>query len=210
MLRTSILAHNPGPRPAITAGEKKNGGASVNIRILTLACAAILVAAPVKADTRDEVLAGVQRCGVIQDDRVWLDCMYGAQQPMRARLALPPAPEFQQRLVPAIQPGAPPRATPSAAKILPRRKPGFFESLVGNAPAYAVSRMAAYRYLKGGAFVVTLENGQEWRQTDADGGTVRWTKKPSAYLAKITSGSFGSFALSTDDSPRSYRVERVR
>jgi hypothetical protein len=186
----------------------------VNIRILTLACAGGLIAAPVKADTRDEVLAGVQRCGVIQDDRAWLDCMYGAQQPMRARLALPPAPEFQQRLVPAVQPGAPPRVTSPATqpvtKVLPRRKPGFFESLVGNAPAYAVSRMASYRYLKGGAFVVTLENGQEWRQTDADGGTVRWTKKPSAHLAKITSGSFGSFTLSTDDSPRSYRVERVR
>jgi hypothetical protein len=96
------------------------------------------------------------------------------------------------------------------AKVLPRGKPGFFESLVGNAPAYAVSRMAAYRYLKGGAFIVTLENGQEWRQTDADGGTVRWAKKPSAYLAKITSGSFGSFTLSTDDGPRSYRVERIR
>ncbi len=81
---------------------------------------------------------------------------------------------------------------------------------MGDAPPYAVSRMASYRYLKGGAFVVTLENGQEWRQTDADGGTVLWTKKPSAYLAKITSGSFGSFTLSTDDSPRSYRVERIR
>ena len=140
--------------------------------------------------------------------------MYGAQQPMRARLGLPPAPEFQQRLVPATQLGASPRATLPAtspvAKPLPRKKPGFFESLVGDAPPYAVSRMASYRYLKGGAFVVTLENGQEWRQTDADGGTVLWTKKPSAYLAKITSGSFGNFTLSTDDSPRSYRVERIR
>jgi hypothetical protein len=202
-----------GQQPAVTVRRKEKWGANVNIRILMLACAGIFIASPLKADTRDEVLAGVQRCGVIQDDRAWLDCMYGAQQPMRARLALPPAPEFQQRLVPAIQPGAP-RATPSAAapvaKPLPRRKPGFFESLVGDVPAYAVSRMASYRYLKGGAFVVTLENGQEWRQTDADGGTVLWTKKPSAYLAKITSGSFGSFALSTDDSPRSYRVERIR
>lgn len=210
----SATIDEPGQQPAATAARKAKWGASVNIRIWTLACAGILVAAPVKADTRDEVLAGVQRCGVIQDDRVWLDCMYGAQQPMRARLALPPAPEFQQRLVPVVQPGAPPRATspttPPVAKVLPRRKPGFFESLVGNAPAYAVSRMASYRYVKGGAFVVTLENGQEWRQTDADGGTVRWNKKPSAYLATITSGSFGSFTLSTDDSPRSYKVERIR
>jgi hypothetical protein len=186
---------------------------NIRISVLTLACATVLTASPLKADTRDEVLAGVQRCGAIQDDRNWLDCMYGAQQPMRARLGLPPAPEFQQRLVPAVQPGAPARATlPAtlAVKPSPRRKPGFFESLAGNAPPYAVSRMTSYRYLKDGAFVVTLENGQEWRQSDANGGTVSWTKKPSAYLAKITSGSFGSFSLSTDDSPRSYKVERVR
>lgn len=185
---------------------------SIRISVPALACAAVCIATPLKADTRDDVLAGVQRCGVIQDDRNWLDCMYGAQQPMRARLGLPPAPEFQQRLVP--QPGAAPRpalpAPPAAITPVPRRKPGFFQSLVGNAPPYAVSRIASYRYLKDGAFVVTLENGQEWRQTDANGGTVSWTKKPSAYLARITSGSFGSFSLSTDDSPKSYKVERIR
>lgn len=186
----------------------------MSIRISVLCCAAIFVATPLKADTRDDVLAGVQRCGIIQDDRNWLDCMYGAQQPMRARLGLPPAPEFQQRLVPAPQPAAPARATlpaaSPAAKAVPRRKPGFFESLAGNAPPFAVSRMASYRYLKDGAFVVSLENGQEWRQTDANGGRVSWSKKPSDYLARITSGSFGSFSLSTDDSPRSYKVERLR
>lgn len=185
---------------------------NIGVSVLTLTCAMVFSAPPLKADTRDEVLAGVQRCGVIQDDRNWLDCMYGAQQPMRARLGLPPAPEFQQRIVPAVQPPARAMlpATPPVVKASPRRKPGFFESLAGNAPPYATSRMASYRYLKDGAFVVTLENGQEWRQTDANGGTVSWTKKPSAYLAKITSGSFGSFSLSTDDSPRSYKVERVR
>lgn len=185
---------------------------SFRIAVLTFACALAFIATPLRADTRDDVLAGVQRCAVIQDDRNWLDCMYGAQQPMRARLGLPPAPEFQQRLVPAVQPGAALRATPppSAVTPPPRRKPGFFQSLAGNAPPYAVSRMASYRYLKDGAFVVTLENGQEWRQTDANGGTVSWTKKPSAYLARITSGSFGSFSLSTDDSPKSYKVERIR
>lgn len=201
-----------GARDNIRAKRKWGAGVNIRLSVLTLVFAAI--AAPLKADTRDEVLAGVQRCGVIQDNRTWLDCMYGAQQPMRALLGLPPAPEFQQRLVPAVQPGPPSRAmpsvTPPVAKPLPRRKPGFFESLVGDAPPYAVSRVASYRYAKGGALVVTLENGQEWRQTDAEGGTVRWTKKPSAYLATITSGSFGSFTLNTNDSTRRYRVERVR
>jgi hypothetical protein len=189
---------------------------NTRISVLALTCAGISIAAtaPLKADTRDDVLAGVARCGVIQDDRVWLECVYGAQQPMRARLALPPAPEFQQRLVPPASAGGNPPAIRAVArppaKPVARRKPGFFESLVGDAPPFAQSRMQSYRQERSGAFVVTLENGQEWRQTDAEAGTVTWTRKPSAYLITIRQGSFGSYTLHTDTSTRSYKVERVR
>lgn len=189
---------------------------NTRISVLALTCAGISIAAtaPLKADTRDDVLAGVARCGVIQDDRVWLECVYGAQQPMRARLALPPAPEFQQRLVPPPTVGSNPPAIRSAAippaRPVPRRKPGFFESLVGDVPPFAQSRMRSYRQERSGAFVVALENGQEWRQTDAEGGIVAWTRAPSAYLVTIRQGSFGSYTLHTDNNTRSYRVERVR
>ena len=152
------------------------------------------------------------RCGGIQDDRVWLECVYGAQQPMRSRLALPPAPEFQQRLVPPASAGGTSAAIRSAAsppaKPVPRRKPGFFESLVSDVPPFAQSRMRSYSQERNGAFVVTLENGQEWRQTDVEGGIVTWTRKPSAYLVTIRQGSFGSYTLHTDNTPRSHRVER--
>ncbi|HEU4551053.1 MAG TPA: hypothetical protein VFS01_15240, partial [Rhizomicrobium sp.] len=46
-----------------------------------------------KADPRDDVVAGMMHCAVITDDRQWLECYYGAAQPMRARLGLPPAPQ---------------------------------------------------------------------------------------------------------------------
>jgi hypothetical protein len=187
---------------------------------LALACAGVCVAtaASAQSNARDEVLAGVARCGVIQDDRVWLECVYGAQQPMRARLSLPPAPEFQQRLVPpataatasappGLQASARPQAKPAAT---PRRKPGFFQSLVGDPPPYAQSRMRSVRYEKNGAFVVTLENGQEWRQTDVEGGQGSFPRAPSEYLVTITTGSFNSYTMSTTNSRRRYRVERVR
>ena len=45
-----------------------------------------LLPLPAVADTRDEVLAAMQRCQAIPDDRTWLDCTYGAQQMMRAKL----------------------------------------------------------------------------------------------------------------------------
>lgn len=49
---------------------------------------------------RDEVRARSMRCDSITDERAWLDCYYGAAQPVRADLALPPAPASQQALVP--------------------------------------------------------------------------------------------------------------
>ena len=163
------------------------------------------------ADTRDEVIAGIERCGVIHDDRVWLDCVYGANQPMRARLGLQPAPEFQQRLVPSVQlSSAPPPPRVASRQAPPRKKPGFFDTLLGNAPPAAVSRMRSYRYDKGGAFIVTLENGQEWRQTDVEGGTTSWYKSPAAYTVTIVPGAFGSYSLRTADSPHSFKVERVK
>src|ERR1700744_1647390 len=60
---------------------------------------------PALAGPRDDVLYGISRCGGIADDRTWLDCVYGAAQPMRAQLGLPPAPVSQQKLVPPAFPG---------------------------------------------------------------------------------------------------------
>jgi hypothetical protein len=82
--------------------------------------------------------------------------------------------------------------------------------MLGMDPPLAVSRMASYRYDENGAFIVALQNGQEWHQTDILGGKASWTKKPSAYTVTITKGTFGSFGLRTDDNPRSYKVERLK
>jgi hypothetical protein len=70
---------------------------------------AILVAEPpiARADARDEVVAGMFRCAVIGDARTWLDCYYGAAQPLRAALGIPPAPLGQVRLSQNPPPGSP-------------------------------------------------------------------------------------------------------
>ena len=61
-----------------------------------------LLAAPAAAagdPTRDDVMLNLQRCAGITDNRIWLNCFYGAAQPMRAQLGLPPAPDAQVNLV---------------------------------------------------------------------------------------------------------------
>jgi hypothetical protein len=60
--------------------------------------AALLLAAPAAARPRDDALAGAFRCAVIGEARAWLDCYYGAAQPVRAGLGLAPALAAQVRL----------------------------------------------------------------------------------------------------------------
>ncbi|HET7085960.1 MAG TPA: hypothetical protein VFI23_14380 [Rhizomicrobium sp.] len=185
-------------------------------------CAALSATLPARADTRDEVVSGIERCAVIHDNRLWLDCVYGAVQPMRAQLGLQPVPEFQQRLVPppqmgtAVAPAAPAYSPPApapartASRPAPRRKVGFWGNLLGLAPPVTVSRMASYSYEPNGAFLVTLANGQRWRQTDEEGGTVVWTKTPASYEVTVSEGAFGSYNLRTSDNPRNYKVQPVK
>ena len=106
-------------------------GVFVKSRLILIAlCAIPLSTAVVNAATRDDVMYAASRCGGIEDSRTWLDCYYGAAQPMRAELGLPPAPVSQQNLVPAAIPGVP--APPSQAAATPPSPPpqkGFFDRL---------------------------------------------------------------------------------
>ena len=118
-------------------------------KTILMAALGCVAASQAQADPRSDVLAGIQRCGVIHDDRVWLDCVYGANQPMRAQLGLSPAPEFQQRLVPPAGTIAPQQMSSNAppTQAVPRTnaKPGFLTRMLGTDPPRAVSRMTSYR-----------------------------------------------------------------
>jgi hypothetical protein len=60
----------------------------------------LLAAIPAFAQQRprDAVMAGAYRCSAIGAGRQWLDCYYGAAQPVRSQLGLPPAPQAQLQL----------------------------------------------------------------------------------------------------------------
>lgn len=79
------------------------------VKSLLLAAALLCMAAlPATARPRDEAMSGAFRCAAIGDLRVWLDCFYGAAQPVRAALAMPPAPQAQLKLVTAPPAGTAP------------------------------------------------------------------------------------------------------
>jgi hypothetical protein len=201
----------------------------MKIRMLLAVIGCIFLARPVLADTRDDVVQGILRCAAIKDDRAWLNCTYGAQQPMRARLGLPPAPDYQQRLVPpspyarapapAMAPAAAPvppppgNYTPPPGYVLQRadqvrpREATTMQILSGKAAPVAVSQITAVAREPDGAFIVTLANGEVWHQVG--------TSSPPARIrvgarATITPGMLWSHNLRTDDGPKSYKVEQRR
>jgi hypothetical protein len=63
---------------------------------------------PAAARPQDEVLSGAFRCAAIGELRTWLDCYYGAAQPQRLALGMPPVPAAQARLVAAPPAGSAP------------------------------------------------------------------------------------------------------
>jgi hypothetical protein len=195
-----------------------------------LAAACIVLAQPVLAGAREDARAAEQRCSAFQDDRTWLECSYGALQIMRAKLGLQPAPDFQQRLVPpasqAYTPALPASAPVASAAPLPampvitanprtatasppatHRRGSFMQVLGGTAPPVAVSALASVRFDNQGAFIVTLENGQVWRQTDTEP-----TAKPHFRVGEkitILPGALWSYNLKTESDAHSYKVGRV-
>jgi len=174
----------------------------------------ILIAIPVwilaagrsaAANPRDDMLDGISRCNSISDDRGFLDCVYGAAQPLRAELGLSPAPESQTRLVPPIAREAVPMAQSS------KDQPGIFGALFGSGKVEVqLQPMVSYTFRKGGYFVVTLSNGQIWRQLDSDVSFANWRRPASSYYVTIRSGSMGSYNLEVKNQIGLYKVERIR
>ncbi len=82
----------------------------------------LLVAAtlPAAARPRDDALAGAFRCAVIGDARQWLDCYYGAAQPVRSGLKLPPATAAQMRLAAAPPAGGAPAEVAVRDEVMAR------------------------------------------------------------------------------------------
>lgn len=183
---------------------------------LLLLAALPVAAQPVWADARDQVLLNLARCGAIAEARTWLDCYYGAAQPMRAQLGLSPAPQSQQRLVP-LQPAPSPLPAPAigaqAAAPPPMRrenKGGFWNELVGGKALVTNMRAAAYSFDARGIFTITLADGEVWQQLSNDDSYAQWNKPAARYLVSISEGSLGSHNLQVSGDNRRYKVRRVR
>jgi hypothetical protein len=172
------------------------------------------------ADTRDDVTAGIYRCGRIADDRQWLECLYGAAQPMRSKLGLPPAPESQQTLSrqqsdapapPSMAMARPAAAAPLVASAVPATAGGFGLPHE-DANSREGGRIASFKFDQFGFFTVTLTNGQVWAQNTSDSTKAQWHTSPEkiAYNVVISEALLGSYNLKVTGMPGTYKVKRLK
>jgi hypothetical protein len=167
----------------------------------------IALTVPAMAGPREDTMSGISRCATLPDDRSFLDCLYGAAQPMRTRLGLPPAPAAQQRLVPPAY--AVPVAAPRAAMRPQKDNTSTLGNVLGGNPT--PGWLENFTFDGRGLFTVTLSNGEIWRQDPSDPARAHWNGRASDYgikLAKDAGGRTGQLFVRGDDPL--YRVNKLR
>ena len=169
-----------------------------------LALALLLIMPPLTAQAgpREDSHAGIARCDQLSDDHAWLDCVYGAVQPMRSRLGLSPAPDFQQRLATGTS------SSPASRAVT---RP------VAMAPAAPIRKsddkwvhMAAYSFDRRGMFTVTLPDGTVWQQQEDDVNFAHWKEPASRYTVSVGEGIAGHGTLELRNDGNQYLVRRIR
>jgi hypothetical protein len=185
------------------------GGSKIMTRLgMFVGAMLLLPAAAAGAAPRDDMLSGISRCNSFADERTFLDCVYGAAQPVRAELGLPPAPQEQIRLVPsaALNAAAPPPVR-SAAQPAPSR--GFFSKIFGTGqPVTRPQALRSYAFNSDGLFTLVLSDGEEWRQDMGDVSRAHWNKPAANYVVTIVTGALGSFNLQVNGEREFYKVQR--
>lgn len=172
----------------------------------------LAAATPAYAGPREDTLDGINRCRAIFEDRLFLDCLYGAAQPLRAKLGLAPASPGQVRLVPPAGtpnivpvPMRPVSAPPSAVASRPAptgpiragTKPGFHEWL------------ETFSFDGKGRFTVTLGNGEIWRQEAGDVPRADWRGRANDYYVELLADSNRTGQLRVRGETNVYRVTKL-
>jgi len=184
---------------------------------------------PADVPIRNEVMASASNCYSIADDRRWLDCYYGATEPMRTRLGLAPMPQATvSQQVPAstsianfpIRPTAPVESHGGSSNRLDSVANAELTvqqfGLVSSRPSFArkvdhiVSRMVSYSFDQYGIFTVTLADGQTWKQISGDTDYAHWIKPATSYAVNISRGFMASYNFRVQGIPGIYKVQRIK
>ena len=194
----------------------------------------LLLAATARADPRDDALSAMLRCSALGDRAERLSCYDGAvaRVPGALNNAAPSPPMVASAVPPPAAPVAPRRRHTSFMDRLfgpdgPRRAPqttvaqfGSESIANGGRDAYPIpmdgdsidrisARLVNYQFTDG-YVMVTLDNGQMWRET-ADAEPLQHLTRPAlSYTAIISRGGGGNYAMKLTGVAREIPVRRIR
>jgi hypothetical protein len=172
---------------------------------------AFLVVTPALAGPREDVYSASLRCSALADDRSWLECYYGAAQPMRGQLQLLAAPASQTSLIPPSI--AAPAARQQAFRPAPQNEGAIgrtIEFLTGGGAVVSNAPVKSFDAGRQGGFTIVLANGQAWKQSDDQIRLVKWHDGPGAHHVTIWKGALNTFNLGFDDEAGKYKVLRLK
>ncbi|HEY5046723.1 MAG TPA: hypothetical protein VII49_01720 [Rhizomicrobium sp.] len=196
----------------------------MNVRLFGGVAVALLCATTAFAAAPEDVLEAVGKCAAVADDKARLACYDAAAPHVKQALATPPA-ELLGHREPTAQEqkswfgfdlsglfGASPsqQTTPEqfGADQLPETHAKEDKA------ALEVDSIAAgvtdYAYTPFGKFIVFLDNGQVWRQSEGDADHARFEKIAKENKVTISRGLLGSYNLKINDSDKLFKVDRVK
>jgi hypothetical protein len=196
---------------------------SIRLSVAALA-AGVLCAGPAFATGSSSLLRALDQCAGVSSDAARLACYDGLAPRIQAKVSGRPVSQHTKVLAKKRQQeswfgfdlGGIFGNSPSD-----QTKPSQFGE--DNLPVHVVKRNAKtqaidsisarlkdYAYNPFGKFIITLSNGQIWKQLDADDAHAIFHKDPSANRVKITRGFLGSYNLYINGGYRVFKVRRLR
>jgi hypothetical protein len=196
---------------------------------------ALVAATPVQADPRDDTLSAMLRCSGISDRAQRLTCYDASVVRIPGALnnaAVPPPPAMASAVPPAAAPVARRQHSsafvdklfgPDGPKRAAQTTVAEFgsESIAnGGREAYPIpmdddtidqisARLVNYQFVDG-YVIVTLDNGQMWRETAGTEPLQHLTRPALSYTAIIGRGGSGSYSLKLSGVAREIPVRRIR
>jgi hypothetical protein len=180
------------------------------MRSMAAVAVLLVTASAAQAGVAEDLIAAINRCAGMPDEDTRHSC-YDRLPAVVKSLTATAAAAQAPTATPTVAAAPAPAATP--APVAQPESKGFLSSLFGSEDEplpteIATATVASFTY-DYGLFVVTLDNGQVWRQVAAQGDRVPLSQERKNQV-KIWRRANGEFVLKIDNSPTKYHVRRIK
>jgi hypothetical protein len=176
------------------------------MRILLLLFLSLFVAGPARADATRDALTEIAKCADIAEASERLKCFDAAVASAKSALAAPAQKAPEKSLLEWFGFARPPKPVTKPEDFgKPAPEPGPGEEITEiNATVLEFAKTLR------GKSVFILDNGQVWRQLDADGTEVRDPAPDTKMKVTIEAGVLGSYNLTIEGRNGLIKVSRLR